>query len=167
MHYQGEYHPAMEKRVIVVPVDKLPLENEQAVHKLKLIAGSRWTPEPTKDAGVGGLEEWGNGFIKISCEDFPNAAQNLKWASDTLDKLVVEANVRYMYYHIVSIMTFGLQDASDTFADVPLDMRHAISKIRKAKKGDHLGGRAFQRPTIHDFPQEWLPAAWTLPYTFN
>ncbi|KJA26060.1 hypothetical protein HYPSUDRAFT_133444 [Hypholoma sublateritium FD-334 SS-4] len=140
MHYQGEYHPAIEKRVIVVPVDKLDLENEEAVHKIKLLAGARWTPHPPKDAGVSGLEEWGNGYIKISCEDFPNGQQNLKWASDTLDKLVASAN-----------------DVSDTFADLPLDMRHVVSKIRKDKKGDHYGGRAFQRPTIHDFPKEWLP----------
>ncbi|KAF8971488.1 mitochondrial ribosomal subunit protein-domain-containing protein [Flammula alnicola] len=94
MHYQGEYHPVTGKRVIVVAVDKLPLKNEKAIHKIQLLAGARWTPQPPKDAGISGLDDWGNGFIKISCEDFPKPAQNLKWASDTLDKLIAAANVR-------------------------------------------------------------------------
>ena len=93
MHYQGESHPAAFKRIIVVPVDQLPLSGEQAIHKIKLLAGPRWTPNPPIDAGVGRDEEWKNGFIKISCEAFPKASMNLKWASDTLDKLVDEANV--------------------------------------------------------------------------
>ena len=94
MHYQGESHPAVIKRVIVVPVDELPLSGEQAIHKIKLLAGSRWTPNPPIDAGVGRNEEWGNGFIKISCESFPKPSMNLRWASDTLNKLVEVANVR-------------------------------------------------------------------------
>ena len=93
MHYQGESHPAIFKRVIVVPVDQLPLNGEQAIHKIKLLAGPRWTPNPPTDSGVGRNEEWKNGFIKISCESFPKATMNLKWVSDTLDKLVDEANV--------------------------------------------------------------------------
>lgn len=104
MHYQGEFHPAIEKRVIVVPVDKLDLRDEKAVHKIKLLAGARWTPQPPKDAGVSGLEEWGNGYVKISCEDFPKAQQNLKWVSDTLDKLVVSANVCHFRFSLVSVL---------------------------------------------------------------
>ena len=82
------------KRAIVVPVDKLPLKDEIACHKFILLAGPRWSPVPSADSGVSGLEDWGNGYIKISCEDFPRPSQNLKWASDTLDKLIEEANVR-------------------------------------------------------------------------
>jgi small subunit ribosomal protein S35 len=98
MHYQGESHPAVIKRVIVVPVDQLPLSGEQAIHKIKLLAGSRWTPNPPKDSGVGLNEEWKNGFIKISCESFPRASMNWSWASDTLDKLVDVANVSIYFY---------------------------------------------------------------------
>ena len=108
MHYQGEYHPATEKRAIVVPVDKLNLKNEKAVHKIKLLAGARWSPQPPKDAGVSGLEDWGNGYIKISCEDFPNGSQNLKWASDTLDKLIVAANVRNFHSPLLSLLIICL-----------------------------------------------------------
>ncbi len=47
--------------------------------------------------------------------------------------------------------------SSDKFRDVPLDLRHIFAKARKAKRGEHLRGRLYQRPTKHDFPQEWLP----------
>ncbi|KAF8168202.1 mitochondrial ribosomal subunit protein-domain-containing protein [Crassisporium funariophilum] len=140
MHYQGEGHPAVAKRVIVVPVDQLPLNNETAIHKLKLLAGPRWTPNPPADAGVSRETEWGNGYVKISCEDFPRPSMNLKWASDTLDKLIAEAN-----------------DSKDTFSDLPLDLRHVYAKALKAKKGDHLRNRALNRPSVKDFPKEWLP----------
>ena len=92
--YAGEEHPVTNKRAITVSVDELPLHSERAKHKVKLLAGTRWTPSPPKDAGVQGSAVWANGFIKISCEDFPDPAMNLKWASDTLDRLIVAANVR-------------------------------------------------------------------------
>ncbi|OCH94773.1 hypothetical protein OBBRIDRAFT_810346 [Obba rivulosa] len=141
--YGGEEHPAAAKRTIVVSVSQLPLRNEVAIHKIKLLAGPRWSPEPPKDSGVG-VNEKGqeHGFIKISCEDFPEPAMNLKWVSDTLDRLLAEAN-----------------DSKDTFADLPLDTRHIDAKIRKAKKGGHIYGRGKSRPSLKDFPKEWLPVA--------
>lgn len=94
IHYAGEQHPARLKRVIVVPVARLPLKDKHAIHKLKLLAGVRWTPEAPADAGLSPAEkELEHGFIKISCEDFPRARMNLKWISDTIDRLVAEANV--------------------------------------------------------------------------
>ncbi|KAG6898070.1 hypothetical protein C0992_006548 [Termitomyces sp. T32_za158] len=134
--YAGEEHPATNKRVMVVAVDELPLRDESAVHKLKLLAGPRWTPHPPTDAGVQKNVPWGNGYVKISCEDFPKPAMNLKWASDALDRL----------------------RKPGTFKDVPLDLRHVRSKIEKGKRGGHLRGRFLNRPTIADFPKEWLPA---------
>lgn len=93
--YGGEPHPAAAKSTIVVPVARLPLKNEQAVHKFKVLAGVRWSPEPPTDSGLtpeeGGAE---HGYFKIACEDFPKAPMNLKWASDTLDRLLAAANVR-------------------------------------------------------------------------
>ena len=86
------------KRVVVAALDELPLKNENALHKFKLLAGPRWTPVPPADAGVSDLADWGNGFIKISCEDFPKPSMNLKWASDTLNRLISEANVRTLFY---------------------------------------------------------------------
>jgi small subunit ribosomal protein S35 len=93
--YGGEAHPVMRKRIVVTPVSRLPLKNEAAIHKFKLLAGVRWTPDPPKDSGIGKTEEEyaEHGYIKISCEDFPEPAMNLKWASDTLDRLIEMANV--------------------------------------------------------------------------
>ncbi|EKM61242.1 uncharacterized protein PHACADRAFT_247724 [Phanerochaete carnosa HHB-10118-sp] len=138
--YGGEEHPATRKRVIVVPISRLPLKGEAAIHKFKLLAGPRWSPEAPKDSGVGHAEDSAeHGYIKISCEDFPEPAMNLKWASDALDRLIAEAN-----------------STKDTFSDVPLDMRHLEARARKAKKGGHMR-RGGNRPSIKDFPQEWLP----------
>ncbi|KAJ3491028.1 hypothetical protein NLI96_g967 [Meripilus lineatus] len=140
--YGGEEHPAALKRTIVAPVSKLPLKNDAAIHKFKLLAGVRWTPEPPKDSGIG-PEESGreHGYIKISCEDFPRPAMNLKWASDALDRLVVESN-----------------NLKNSFSDVPLDTRHLDARIRKEGKGEHARGRGNKRPSLKDFPKEWLPA---------
>ncbi|KAF9787238.1 mitochondrial ribosomal subunit protein-domain-containing protein [Thelephora terrestris] len=139
--YGGEEHPATLKRVIVVPVAHLPLKDDSARHSLKLIAGSRWTPTPPRDSGIGSDAPGGeHGYVKISCEDFPRPAMNLKWASDALDRLIEEAN-----------------KSAGTLSDIPTDTRHISSKARKSKKGQHLRIRPGKRVTIRDFPQEWLP----------
>lgn len=94
--YGGEEHPVTAKRTIVTPVSRLPLKNEAAIHKFKLLAGVRWSIEPPKDGGIGlsEMEASGeHGYFKISCEDFPQPAMNLKWASDVIDRLVAEAIV--------------------------------------------------------------------------
>ena len=41
------------------------------------------------------------------------------------------------------------------FEDVPVDTRHIEARMRKSKIGAHRTGR---RPTLKDFPQEWLPS---------
>jgi small subunit ribosomal protein S35 len=139
--YAGEEHPATIKRTVVVPVAQLPLRDEDAIHKFKILAGVRWTPVPPKDAGVGPNETGReHGYIKIACEDFPEPAQNLKWASDVIERLLKEAN-----------------NPKDTFKDIPHDTRHLVAKARKAKLGEHRSGRIFHRPSIRDFPKEWLP----------
>ncbi|KAI0053344.1 hypothetical protein FA95DRAFT_1481854 [Auriscalpium vulgare] len=144
--YGGEEHPATAKRVLTVPLSRLPLKDEHAFHKARLLAGPRWTPTPPKDSGLKAEEGEGKGFIKISCEDFPEPAMNLKWASDTLDRLVAEANRN-----------------SEQFKDVPFDRRHLDAKVAKAKQGkrkqDMAGGagRYAAPPSIKDFPKSWLP----------
>ncbi|TCD63320.1 hypothetical protein EIP91_005666 [Steccherinum ochraceum] len=139
--YGGEEHPADRKRVIVAPVSKLPLADDEARKRFKLLSGVRWTPEPPKDGGCGPHEsdEWG--FFKLSCESFPKPAMNLKWASDTLDRLVAEAN----------------DTSKAQLLDMPYDDRHLEAKLRKGKKGGHAKGRGYTRPTLKDFPKEWLP----------
>lgn len=103
--YGGEPHPADRKAAIVVPVSKLPLKDAPAVHKFKLLAGVRWTIDPPKDSGISETEKdllsEGSGYFKISCEDFPEAQQNVKWCSDTLDKILKEANVSFgLAFHL-------------------------------------------------------------------
>lgn len=100
--YLGEEHPAANKRVLTVPVAHLPLTNDKAVHKLKLLAGPRWSPSPPKDGGFRKGEAGKEGYVKIACEEFPQPNMNLKWASDTLDRLVAEANVRpsRFFFHL-------------------------------------------------------------------
>jgi small subunit ribosomal protein S35 len=49
------------------------------------------------------------------------------------------------------------QNPKDTFKDIPHDTRHLVAKARKAKLGEHRSGRIFHRPSIRDFPKEWLP----------
>lgn len=104
--YAGEQHPATNKRTIVVPVAQLPLRDEDAIHKFKVLAGPRWTPDPPKDGGVGPNEaDREHGYMKIACEDFPEPAQNLKWASDVIDRLIAEANVSAQAEHVTASQT--------------------------------------------------------------
>ena len=60
---------------------------------------------------------------------------------------------------IISVPTDGalLKDLTETFSDIPVDTRHVEAKTRKAKKGGHILGRQQHRPSIRDFPKEWLP----------
>ena len=92
MSYPGEEHPAAVKRALTVAVSQLPLKDKRAIHKFRLLAGVRWTPTPPKDSGIKLGESAEHGYVKISCEDFPEPAMNLKWVSDRLDELINEAN---------------------------------------------------------------------------
>jgi len=47
----------------------------------------------------------------------------------------------------------------ENWEDLPVDLRHVYAKSLKAKKGEHLRGRVLNKPTLRDFPQEWLPRA--------
>ncbi|KAF8316154.1 hypothetical protein DL93DRAFT_2056580 [Clavulina sp. PMI_390] len=154
LSYSGLEHPVQRKAALVVPISKLPLKDAAAMHKFKLLAGTRWTIEPPKDAGLAKEEMQAeaskdslqrHGYFKISHEAFPELSMNLKWCSDTLDQLLVEANT-----------------STETFADIPLDTRHMASQAHKRRKGQQrltADGSEAKRPSIADFPQEWLPSA--------
>ena len=93
--YGGEEHPADQKRTIVVPVARLPLKDATAIQRFKVLAGPRWSHDAPSDSGIDPNEgDHEHGYFKIACEDFRKAAMNLKWASDTLDRLIASANVR-------------------------------------------------------------------------
>jgi len=146
--YGGEEHPAEKKAIIVIPISRLPLASPAAIHKFKLVAGPRWSIDCPKDAGFSSDEfktVGAEGFVKISMEDLPEQAMNLKWCSDVLDRMVLESN----------------NAQSESFADIPLDTRHITARRRKQKLGGH---RKIQksRPTLKDFPKEWLSQHKTL-----
>ncbi|KAF8342650.1 mitochondrial ribosomal subunit protein-domain-containing protein [Cantharellus anzutake] len=146
LSYGGEPHPATNKAVIVAPVSYLPLKSPSAIHKFKLLAGPRWTTDVPRDAGFSGRVKDGegvaHGFIKISHEAFPLASMNAKWCSDTLEKLIEEAN-----------------KDSDAFAEMPISHRHIEARVMRQRRGDHRitpGPRSWKKTTIKDIPRRWL-----------
>ena len=142
------------KRTVVVAVSDLPLKGIQQRHTFKLLAGPRWTPTPPADAGIGPDESHSaEGFIKISCEDFPQPGMNLKWISDVLDRLVEEANVSSfvrLRAHVMPIFCLQSEDVCKAYANIPLDTRHIESKKGKRKNATNFA-------SFKDFPSEWLP----------
>jgi small subunit ribosomal protein S35 len=164
MSYGGEEHPVTVKRAVTVAVSQLPLNNKHAIYKFRLLVGPRWTPTPPKDSGIRLGENAEHGYVKISCEDFPEPAMNLKWVSDRLDDLINEANVRFSLLLFPSdSLTLGSQNESDRFKDILVDRRHLEARLAKAKSGklkrDIAGGvgRYSSPPSIKDFPKSWLP----------
>lgn len=116
-HYQGEAHPDTRKVVLTFAVKDMfgsdALPTPLARHKFLLLAGPRWKP-PTPEfvtqwndalqAGPDALEAlWKNtddlGSVKIASQNMPHEAQNMKWCSDVLDRMVSEAIVRPYYLH--------------------------------------------------------------------
>lgn len=99
--------PIHNKRVLIAPVSTLPLADADAIQRIKLLAGPRWSPVPfnsgsdskltlNAEAGHGAgapHAQSKDGWIKISEERFEDGAMNRKSASDVLDKLIEAANV--------------------------------------------------------------------------
>lgn len=96
--YFGEDHPAASKVVLEVNLNDLQLD-EATLIKLMKIAGTRVNHDTMR--------------LKMASERFTDPAQNKKYLSDTLDKLIAEA-----------------KNTTDTFEDIPLDRRH-MKKTRK------------------------------------
>ncbi|KAH8671088.1 mitochondrial ribosomal subunit protein-domain-containing protein [Xylariales sp. PMI_506] len=96
--YMGENHPAQSKVVVEFCTKDLPLTGAQAT-KLKKLVGTRWNPDTN--------------IIKMSCEQFEHQAQNKRYLSDLVQKLIKEA-----------------QNPTDMFEDVPLDTRHHQRKSK-------------------------------------
>jgi small subunit ribosomal protein S35 len=98
--YMGDFHQSESKVVLEFSPDDMPLDDAQKT-KLRKLAGPRWNPE--KD------------LIHMSCESYENQAQNKKYLSDLVDKMVETA-----------------QDPEDSFDDIPIDTRH--HKVPKKPK---------------------------------
>lgn len=91
--YMGESHPAQKKVVVEFCVKDLPGLSQQHQDKLIKLVGVRYNPETD--------------VVRMSCEKFPEAAQNKRYLGDLVATLVTEA-----------------RDEKETFADVPFDFRH-------------------------------------------
>ncbi|WVO12895.1 hypothetical protein L204_100503 [Cryptococcus depauperatus] len=140
------------KSVLLIPVASLPLLTPEALHRIKLLAGPRWTPgRPGKNEFYKDEEPLGKeGWIKISEERFENAQQNRRSASDMLERLVEAAS----------------DSKSPLSVDIPIDTRHLIARHRKKRSRQNpffwTSGQMFlsRLPTvggIKGFPVEWLP----------
>ncbi|KAF7593078.1 37S ribosomal protein S24, mitochondrial [Aspergillus hancockii] len=92
--YMGEEHPAESKVVVELSSKDLApkyLSEAQRQTFLKLV-GPRYNPDTD--------------IVRMSCEKFPNRAQNKRYLGDIINTLIKEAK------------------DGDAFADVPLDLRH-------------------------------------------
>lgn len=103
----GETHPAESKVVLELSSKDLTPTYLTEEQRLTLLKLVGVRYNPDKD------------IIRMSCEKFPSRAQNKRYLGDMIEKLIKEAK------------------EGDSFADIPLDLRH-----RKPKK----------RLT---FPEEW------------
>jgi small subunit ribosomal protein S35 len=162
-HYQGEDHPSSRRISIRVPVSALPLKSPEALHKFKLLAGARWHPplpdtlkHPRDKVGWKVAEgDKDEGLFELSCDVFPYDRMNEKWCSDTLDKLLKEANVRRRSLLLASVTlippTPRLQDLKkETFADIPIDTRYRRQRLLNNRK-------LRKNVSIANYPKEWLP----------
>ncbi|SCU81851.1 LADA_0C01442g1_1 [Lachancea dasiensis] len=118
--YIGEEHPNARKVVLSLKTKDLGL-SEKEVHKFRLLAQTRY--DHLTD------------IFKMSCDKFPEPAQNARFLSDTLKALFNAA-----------------KDTKDDFADVPLDTRHTIAKNLRKKKRDFEFPESWKRP--QDAPKE-------------
>jgi len=80
--YMGEEHPAESKVVLEFKTTNLVLTSVERRKLVKLV-GSRYNPQ-TK-------------MVKMSCEMFEHQAQNKRYLSDLVDKLLAEAKVGNFY----------------------------------------------------------------------
>ncbi|OCF36029.1 hypothetical protein I316_02525 [Kwoniella heveanensis BCC8398] len=145
------------KAVLLVPVSSLPLSSPEAIHRIKLLAGPRWTPgRPGREeflpngGAIEGADEGKEGWIKIAEERFENTIQNRREVSAALDRLVEAAN----------------DPKSPLSAEIPLDTRHLLSRHKKKRSRqnpftwtpnqEHLN-RHQVVGGVKGFPLEWVP----------
>jgi hypothetical protein len=84
------------KSVVHVPVSRLPLSDDAAIHRFKLLAGPRWIPPKNailQQEGGEVVAEEEHGWFKMSQDSFGEVRLNRQWLMDTMQRLVQEANV--------------------------------------------------------------------------
>ena len=113
----GESHPAAPKVVCDFTPSALPDLSPAQVTKLIKLLGPRYTPPPIDRA-------------KLSSQRFPTRAQNKRYITDTLSRLVAEC-----------------KNGEDLFEDVPLDFRHDANRLKnERRKGKFRNCK---------FPEQW------------
>jgi small subunit ribosomal protein S35 len=138
VHFQGEAHPHSAKVVLTVDVAQLfgsgLLKSAEAKKNFLLLAGTRFNPRDVEAAASGNMDAV-TGEVKISCDQMPNDRQNMKWCSDTFDKLIHEAN----------------NPSAPEISQLPVDLRHYLARQHKKNRQYRA-----KRATFRDFPKEWL-----------
>ncbi|PLW38611.1 hypothetical protein PCASD_08235 [Puccinia coronata f. sp. avenae] len=130
-----------KKASIQVNLSKIPelTRSKEAMHKFKLLSGKRWfESEPKSQFDLNDHYDDPEGMVKISCDDYPTAALNQKWCSDTLDRLIKEAT--------------DLQ--ADPMSDIPLDSK---TTLQRRHRNRHRPWSIDDHNLHTKFPKEWLP----------
>jgi small subunit ribosomal protein S35 len=94
----GEEHPAENKISLEFCTADLPLTPKQRLKLVKLL-GARYNPQTD--------------LARLSCEMFPESAQNKRYLGDLVDTLMEEARCES-----------SAEGGKDAFDDVPVDFRH-------------------------------------------
>lgn len=147
--YMGEQHPAEHK--VVVELSSKDLVPKHLTEQQRLTFLKLVGPRYNPDTDI----------IRMSCEKFSARAQNKRYLGDTIKNLIKEAK------------------EGDSFADVPLDLRHHKPKVHytfpdswkmtEARKRQLLADRQLrlegeqQRITVVDGKETILHAIRTLP----
>ncbi|EME46673.1 hypothetical protein DOTSEDRAFT_115750, partial [Dothistroma septosporum NZE10] len=101
--YFGDSHPASRKVVVTFRVKDIPGLDDAQREKLRKLAGTRYRLHDK-------ASKWDD-VVRMSCESFETQAQNKRFLGDTISTLITES-----------------KDSTDTFEDVPLDLRHVKKK---------------------------------------
>ena len=116
--------PLSSKKLLRVPISRLPLESPESVKRFKLLAGTRWIPPKDKDGNlavnadgtlVEGVEfkkgsetDEREGWFEMSEEGWKEGRMNRKWLSDVLDGLVKESNVSSLASNALTNLSLGI-----------------------------------------------------------
>jgi small subunit ribosomal protein S35 len=116
--------PLSAKKLLRVPISRLPLDSPESVKRFKLLAGTRWIPPKDKDGNlavnadgtlVEGVEfkkgsetDEKEGWFEMSEEGWKEGRMNRKWLSDVLDGLVKESNVSPLASNALTNLSFEI-----------------------------------------------------------
>ncbi|KAG0152133.1 hypothetical protein CROQUDRAFT_719395 [Cronartium quercuum f. sp. fusiforme G11] len=141
-HGQADSQRPNRKVTVRLNLSRFPelIASPEAMHKIKLIAGARWTA-PTIRSAFDTNEHYDDphGSVTIACDKYPSRAMNERWCSETVNRLLVAATA----------------PEADKMSDIPLDLRPSIQRRRRnCRQPWKTSGQDAVR-----FPLEWLTPA--------